>query len=168
MRLLADAMLGRLAKWLRILGYDTAYLAEADDFATMRLARAEDRLILTRDRALAKRRGVSTLLLDSDSLEEQLRQVRDAVGRPSSDTLPRCPVCNQVLIEAAPELVAARVPPYVRRTQRRFSLCTVCERIYWRGTHWLRMHALITELRDEMGSDTIEAEPKDSDNQERA
>ncbi len=163
MRLLVDAMLGRLAKWLRILGYDTAYLTDTDDFALMRLARAEDRLILTRDRALAQRRGVNTLLVDGDSLEEQLRQVWDAVGPPASDTMPRCPVCNQVLIEAAAELVAARVPPYVRQTQRRFSLCAKCERIYWRGTHWSSMHALITELRDEAGSDKIDLESKCSE-----
>ena len=65
MKLLADAMLGRLAKWLRILGYDTAYLADTDDFAVMRLARAEDRLVLTRDHALAGRRGIRTVLIES-------------------------------------------------------------------------------------------------------
>lgn len=160
MRLLADAMLGRLAKWLRILGYDTAYLADTDDFAVIRLARAEDRLILTRDRELAQRPGVSTLLVESDSLEDQLCQMRDAVGPPPGDGMPRCPVCNQVLIPASAELVAARVPPYVRKTQRRFSMCGACERIYWRGTHWMRMHALITELRDEAGSDTIDSQSK--------
>ena len=91
-KLLADAMLGRLAKWLRILGYDTAYLADTDDFAVMRLARAENRLILTCDRALARRRGVRALVVDSELLEEQLRQVCGRIGPPPKAAPARCPV----------------------------------------------------------------------------
>lgn len=155
MKLLADAMLGRLAKWLRILGYDTAYLADTDDFAVLRLARAEERLILTRDRAMAQRRGVRALLVHGESLEEQLREVAAAVGPPADAALSRCPVCNQVLVEAESDSIANCVPPYVQRTQKHFSRCVVCDRIYWRGTHWQRMQALITGLRDEPGSDTI-------------
>lgn len=155
-KLLADAMLGRLAKWLRILGYDTAYLADTDDYAVMRLARAEDRLILTRDLALAERRGVRALLIDADGLEEQLSQVYDVVGPPPEPSLSRCPVCNHRLVAADAELVARRVPPYVQRTQDHFSYCADCERVYWQGTHWRRMRALVARLRDDAGFDTIE------------
>lgn len=158
MKLLADAMLGRLARWLRILGYDTAHLADTDDFAVMRLARAEDRLLLTRDRALAARRGVQALLIGGDSLEDQLRQVRDTVGPPPRSSRSRCPVCNEPLIDAEPELVADRVPPYVRRKHSHFSLCVGCDRIYWQGSHWRRMQTLILGLRNDKGSDTIRAE----------
>lgn len=155
MKLLADAMLGRLAKWLRILGYDTAFLAGKDDFAVMRLARAEDRLILTRDRTLAGRRGVQTLLVEGELLEDQLRQVCATVGPPSDPSLSRCPVCNQTLAQAPPERVAQRVPPYVQRTHRHFSFCAACDRVYWRGTHWQRMQALIKELRNGQAFDKI-------------
>jgi uncharacterized protein with PIN domain len=155
-KLLADAMLGRLAKWLRLLGYNTAYLADTDDFAVMRLARAEGRLILTRDRGLARRRGVRALLVESEKLEDQLRQVGVNVGPPSNPPFSRCPVCNQPLVEAAPELVADRVPPYVRRTHTSFSLCVACDRLYWPGTHWQQMRVLVEGLRDEEGFDTIE------------
>jgi uncharacterized protein with PIN domain len=157
MKLLADAMLGRLAKWLRILGYDTAYSADTDDFAVLRLARAEERLILTRDQDLAERRGVRTLLIASESLEDQLREVRAAIGLPPESSFSRCPECNVMLVEAPPELVAERVPPFVRRTQQQFSLCEGCGRVYWRGTHWERMQDLLTGLRDGEGSDKIEA-----------
>jgi uncharacterized protein with PIN domain len=162
MKLLADAMLGRLAKWLRILGYDTAYLSDTDDFAVMRLARAEDRLILTRDRALAGRQGMRVLLVESEVLEDQLRQVWVAIGPPPSPPFSRCPTCNHPLVEAAPELVEARVPLYVQRTHTRFSWCVACDRLYWPGSHWQRMRALITGLRDESGSDTIGSEIRDS------
>ena len=154
-RLLADAMLGRLAKWLRILGYDTAYLSDTDDFALMRLARAQDRLILTRDRALAARRGVRALLVKSETLDEQLRQVCVAVGPPPDPPLPRCSVCNHPLAQVSPERVADRLPVYIRQTHDQFSFCANCDRVYWRGTHWQRMMALINGLRDGAGFDTI-------------
>lgn len=155
-RLLADAMLGRLAKWLRILGYDTAYLADTDDFALLRLARAEDRLILTRDHALAARRGVRALLVKSGALQDQLRQVCAALGPPQDPALPRCPVCNHPLEAVSPDQVVDRLPVYVRRTHDQFSLCAHCDRVYWRGTHWQRMEQLLEGLRDEAGFDTME------------
>jgi uncharacterized protein with PIN domain len=153
-KLLADAMLGRLAKYLRILGYDTVYMADTDDYAVMRVARAEDRLILTRDHGLARRRGVHALLIESEEIEEQLHQVHEALGPPPPPA--RCPVCNTPLQDAPPEVVVRRVPPYVQRTQEDFSLCPSCRRIFWRGTHWQNMQVLIGELHDEPGSDTIQ------------
>jgi uncharacterized protein with PIN domain len=155
MKLLADAMLGRLAKWLRILGYDTEYLADTDDYAVMRLARAEGRLILTRDRALAARPELRTLLVESESLEEQLLQIREALGPPPEPAATRCSLCNRVLLDAPPELVKAQVPPYVRRTHDQFSVCPECGRVFWQGTHWAQMEALIAGLHDEPGSDKI-------------
>jgi uncharacterized protein with PIN domain len=155
MKLLADAMLGRLAKWLRILGYDTAYLADTDDFEVMRKAKAENRLILTQDHDLADRRGIRALLVESEILEDQLRQVWAEIGAPPEPLFSRCPVCNEPLVEAAAELVQTRVPPYVQRTQSRFSLCVACDRLYWPGSHWERMQELIAGLRKELGSDTI-------------
>jgi uncharacterized protein with PIN domain len=162
MKLLADSTLGRLTKWLRIFGYDTAYLADADDFAVLRLARAEDRLVLTRDQALSERPSVRTLLVDSQILEEQLRQVCKSVGPPPDPSLSRCTVCNQPLISTTPDEVSSRVPPYVLKHHQRFSVCSGCNRVYWRGTHWQRMQALIGGLRDESGSDTMRAVDRDS------
>ena len=79
MKFIVDGMLGRLAKWLRILGYDTAYFPHLDDNQLVRLARAEGRLLLTRDRGLARRRGLQYLLIESDHLEM-------CSGRSSNDT----------------------------------------------------------------------------------
>ena len=155
MKLLADAMLGRLARWLRILGYDTTYVADTDDFAVLRSARADNRLILTRDRALAAWRGVRTLLIDSGVLEEQLKQVCSTLGPPEEPVLPRCSVCNQTLHDLSREAVATRVPPFIHRNQKRFKVCPDCERVYWQGTHWRRIRMLINGLRDAAGSDTM-------------
>ena len=99
---LADAMLGRLAKWMRLLGFDTLYAGQASDHQIAALARAEGRIVLTRDRELARRKGIRCLLVDSQVLEEQLLQVIAACelaprgeGSPARGGLstigPRCP-----------------------------------------------------------------------------
>ncbi len=155
-RLLADATLGRLARWLRMAGYDTAFLSDTDEWAVLRRARAEGRLLLTRDRALAGRRGVRALLIEAEEVEEQLRQVWEVVGPPPEGARARCPVCNTPLVRAGAE-AAARVPLYVRRRYAgRLVWCGQCERVYWPGSHWQRMHAWLDRLRDGEGSDTMD------------
>lgn len=145
-RLVADAMLGRLARWLRILGFDTLYEPHRPDNDLVRLARAERRILLTRDVALSRRRGVRALLVASDHLEEQLSQVVRALGLAAVRSFSRCPVCNDVL-EAVPRSWAwGHVPAYTFCTQREFHLCPGCNRFYWRGTHWQRMRETVSEL----------------------
>ncbi len=137
--LLADGMLGRLARWLRILGYDTAFDPQADDWTLVRRARAEARLLLTRDRQLANRRGTPALLIESEELADQVQQVVATVGPPPEGAFTRCPVCNERLASLSREAARERVPPHVYRTQQEFRLCPACNRVYWRGTHWQRM-----------------------------
>jgi uncharacterized protein with PIN domain len=144
-KLLADGMLGTLAKWLRLLGYDTAYDNAADDHALARRARAEGRVLLTRDRELANRRGLHTLLIESEDLDEQVQQVQEALGPPPDPALSRCAVCNTALERVSPEDIASRVPPYVVRTQTDFRRCPGCGRVYWPGTHVDRMQERMGE-----------------------
>ena len=147
-RLLADAMLGKLAKWLRLLGYDTAYNHAWDDAAVVRLARAEGRIVLTRDRVLSERRGLQALLLTSDELEEQMAQIMNELHLPPAEAGSRCSICNAPLEPIAKEEVEGRVPPYVFRTQEEFYRCPQCDRIYWPGGHWARMQPVMNRLRD--------------------
>lgn len=132
-------MLGTLAKWLRILGYDTRFDPDLDDHQLVRLARAEDRILLTRDRELARRRGVSVLLVDSEDLSAQIGQVLADLDLEPDRSFSRCPVCNELLAEVDRETAQSRVPAYVARTQSRFRSCPACQRVYWRGTHWQQM-----------------------------
>jgi uncharacterized protein with PIN domain len=120
---------------LKFLADDTAYDNVADDHELARRTRAEGRVLLTRDRELAGRRGLHTLLVESEVLEEQVRQVRDALGPPPAPALSRCAVCNTALEQVSPKDVASRVPPYVVRTQTDFRRCPGCGRVYWPGTH---------------------------------
>jgi len=139
LRLLADCMLGRLAKWLRLLGYDTAYENDASDHALARRARSEGRVLLTRDRDLAARRGLETVFVRSEQLEQQVEEIRETLGPPPAPSLSRCSVCNGTLDEVSGEEIAGIVPPYVLRTQSDFRRCTECERVYWPGSHVDRM-----------------------------
>jgi uncharacterized protein with PIN domain len=145
-RFVVDGMLGSLARWLRILGYDADYANQRDDAELVRIARAENRVLLTRDQELAGRRGVRALLVESQSLDEQLDQVTAAFPLAAGAHSSRCPVCNTALIQATPEEVADRVPAYVLAHHRHFQRCPGCGRIYWRGSHWRNMQARLKQF----------------------
>jgi uncharacterized protein with PIN domain len=147
--LLADGMLGRLAKWLRLLGYDTEYDNEASDLELARRARSEGRILLTRDRELAARRGLRTLLIESQVLVEQVRQVEDELGPPPDPALTRCSVCNVTLTPTDREEVSDKVPPYVLRTQDDFTICASCGRVYWPGSHMDLINQQFEEFESE-------------------
>jgi uncharacterized protein with PIN domain len=138
----ADAMLGALARWLRALDLDVAYDPSLGDPELVELSVAEGRTILTRDRRLTERRlARNHILIRSDDVAEQVRQVLEALGV-SPDPgrlLGRCLRCNQPLEDIDPEAARARVPPWVARTQQEFRVCPDCGRIYWPGTHASRM-----------------------------
>jgi hypothetical protein len=149
-RLLADAMLGKLARWLRLLGYDTLYLQADDDYLAHR-ARTEQRVLLTRDRELARRRGLNVVKIQAQTLDEQLAQVVSTVG-PPVDATPRCMQCN-VPLEPIPKTAAQdHVPAYVARTHEEFNRCPKCQKVTWRGSHWERIQArlegIVSNLRN--------------------
>ena len=145
-RFLADAMLGRLARWLRVLGFDTAYDATLHDPALVRLADAEDRVLLTRDRHLLHSlRPARALEIRHDAPLAQLQEVVAALAlRPRAELFTRCLVCNTPLSpplradEAEPLLPASArgMPGPVRR-------CPGCGRVYWEGSHVRRMRQAI-------------------------
>jgi uncharacterized protein with PIN domain len=137
-KFIADCMLGKLARWLRILGYDAAYERRISDDALIARARAEDRVLLTRDTRLVARRGLPPhLLVASERPADQLRQTLRAfrLKVDSGRLLSRCLLCNTDTVEVPREEARGEVPPYVFRTQRRFARCPSCRRIYWRATH---------------------------------
>ena len=142
-------MLGRLVRWLRRFGVDVLWDPAWDDAALERRAAREGRLLLTRDRRLAGR-GVArdVLLVDSDRIEDQLRQIFAHLGldprRPPGPR--RCARCNDVPVPARPEDLAGRAPPFVLRTARRLAACPGCGRIYWRGGQEDRAREVLERL----------------------
>jgi uncharacterized protein with PIN domain len=147
-RFVADAMLGRLARWLRMLGFDVVWDAGISDAEIARRAFEEDRVVLTRDRSLPQEwRVPRVLVLGSDALREQLREVAaDFALAAHERPFTRCTRCNEPLDEAPPESVAAEVPPRVLREQTRFARCRGCGRVYWEGSHVERIRRALDEI----------------------
>ena len=148
-RFVADVMLGRLVRWVRALGYDTLYDAAWDDAQLAEIARREERVLLTRDVELTKRRGVVSVLIADDRVTAQLSQLARELKLNHAGAFTRCIECNAELESVTTEQVAARVPPYVRATQTQFKACPQCGKIYWRGTHWNHMRAALHAMERE-------------------
>ena len=147
-RFVADAHLGGLAHLLRMTGFDTLYDNRFRDDEIERLAHAEQRIVLTRDRELLKRRTITHgCYVRALRSEAQLREVFDRLDLARS-ALPftRCLSCNAVLQPVDKAIVQERLPPQVRARHERFSACPGCGRIFWEGTHWRRMRELVDSL----------------------
>ncbi len=145
LKFIVDNNVGKLAKWLRMMGYNTVFFDGSNDSHMVGTALAEGRVILTRDTQIIKRRVVTSgqlevILITSDDPGQQIRQVIDTLHldcqfRPFTI----CLECNQTLEERSREEVKDLVPPYVFQTQSQYVECPACHRIYWRGTHWQAM-----------------------------
>lgn len=136
-RFVADVMLGRLAKWLRIAGFDILYSNKFSDGELIRISKNEKRVLLSRDTRLLVQKAVRQFIfLESQDLQDQMRQVFEELHL---DRLPplltRCLSCNEPLQEAARESVRGMVPPFVFETQSKFKSCPKCGKIFWAGTH---------------------------------
>lgn len=145
---IADAALGRLVTWLRLLGYDTVYARDFDPGALVRRAHAEGRIVLTRNTQLARWRSLRRcVLVTDDDFRAQLRQVIDTCELSAPpDFLHRCARCNTLLDPITRTEACGRVPAYVWATQIVFAHCPTCHRIYWPGTHVERMHREVIRL----------------------
>jgi uncharacterized protein with PIN domain len=138
-RFAADRMLGRLVKWLRVLGYDVVYGQHLTGYGLIRTARRENRIILTRDRRLKNKQPPDFVLIASDRYLDQLSQVVQTYPVAKDKLFTRCLECNAVLESRPKESVKDLVPPYVYSTQERFSWCPRCRRVYWPATHQQHM-----------------------------
>ncbi len=141
-------MLGKLARWLRLAGFDTAYDPRWGDRQLAALARAEGRWLLTRDRRLAAAAGPRVLLLAGETLPEQVRELRTRLELAARPELffTRCSRCNAPLVEVSRGAVAHLVPPYVAAHAPRFVRCLGCGQMYWPGSHVTRMTPMLAEL----------------------
>jgi uncharacterized protein with PIN domain len=149
MKFFCDDNLGRLAKWLRTLGYDTRFQLDIEDGELVSVALKEDRIILSRDTKLSRFKIKDRyLLIQSEKPLEQLRQVVDHFKlKIDKDLLfSRCLVCNEPLQKIEKENIKDRLYPYVYQTQKDFVYCSVCDRIYWPATHVDRMTNRLSEV----------------------
>ncbi|MEM2226875.1 MAG: Mut7-C RNAse domain-containing protein [Candidatus Bathyarchaeia archaeon] len=147
-------MLGRLSRWLRIIGYDVEYIRNASDEEILRRAKEEGRTVLTRDRslyAMAKRDGVGAILLEEKDLFGQLARLVE-LGAIDVDPCneSRCPICGSALREIEKGEVAGRVPAKSLELYEEFWECENdrCGKVYWMGSHWRRIEERLKALED--------------------
>ncbi len=149
-RFIADEMLGTVAKWLRILGFDTLYAKGMDDSEILETAEREDRVILTRDKELvlrAERKGLKSVFLGNAELEDDLRAILKIYPPDPDLFMSRCTICNTPLEEVPKERVKGKVPEGVYERQDRFWYCPKCDKYYWEGSHWEKMGEFLQRLR---------------------
>jgi uncharacterized protein with PIN domain len=147
-RFVADAHLGGLARLLRMTGFDTLYDNHFQDDEIERIAGAQERIVLTRDRELLKRRGITHgCYVHALHSAQQLHEIFDRLDLArSARPFTLCLNCNAPLREIDKAQVAAELPPSVRERYERFSTCDVCRGVFWEGSHWARMRALVDGL----------------------
>ena len=149
-KFITDRMLGKLVRWLRILGFDTIYPSFEDNLSLILTARQESRILLTRDANLIKRRNICDFLfIESDHWEEQLLGIIKGLKLKidlNSKIFSRCSLCNTLTKDVDKKEVKNYVPSYVFLTQNKFVYCPSCKKYYWRGTHWQRMTVKIKKL----------------------
>ncbi|MFO7773639.1 MAG: Mut7-C RNAse domain-containing protein [Dehalococcoidia bacterium] len=156
-KFIVDNNVGKLARWLRLIGYDTLLFKQKDDSSMINVALNEDRVILTKDTEFMKRRlvtngKVKALLIEQDDPRSQIRGVAKALQldyhfRPFS----LCLECNEPLLPRSKEEVQSLVPPHVFETQTQYTECPACHRVYWQGTHWRAMVEKLQDLQGESG-----------------
>lgn len=137
-------MLGRLAKWMRLLGFDTTYFRNTNGKTIIYHSRKEGRTILSRSKILSEKYD-DLVLIESETLIDQLKQITNIVkiNLPFS----RCPVCNTETEKVEKEEVKIVVPDYVFEIHNDFKKCPACGRVFWKGTHYKEIKKVINEIK---------------------
>lgn len=157
MKFITDGMLGKLTRWLRMLGHNVKYSNNIQDAKLIEIAKKERRVLLTRDLGLyqqAVAKGVDTFYIEGTGEAEKLANLAKRFGfnLEVDMTISRCPKCNARIRSIAKEKVAGRVPKTTFTYYNEFWECPKCEQIYWRGAHWNRIDKTLQEARKRLES----------------
>jgi uncharacterized protein len=150
-KLLLTRELGRLAKWLRILGIDAEYSRLNNNASLIIQALREDRTILTRNHRLPAARGIRIVVLKEELIKKQLSEILGVLENvPGPEEMfTRCTVCNEMLVNVDKDKIKEKVPVYVFATQEKFLSCPKCSRVYWQGTHWKNVADTLKTIKDQ-------------------
>ncbi len=152
-----DTMLGSVARWLRILGYDTLYSNDVSDDELLKKASVEGRIIVTRDKDLAKKAlkyNLSVLLLEDEEMYKKLAFISLMTGikLEFDENTTRCPLCNTLLVKVGRDSIGDRVKPIIRMKYEKFWVCNTCGKVYWMGLHWPNIREILDEAKRVMRS----------------
>lgn len=138
MKFILSKELGKLAQWLRILGFDAEYFQKDNRSSLIVQALRDDRIILTRNHHFPLHLGIRIIQINSEKIKEQVVEVLKALNLPVNKDImfSRCVICNTALTAIEKKQVKEKIPGYVFETQDSFLSCLKCGRIYWQGTHW--------------------------------
>ncbi len=154
MRFIVDTNAGKLARWLRLMGYDARFFNGTGDADLISIAFKEARVILTRDThimewGVVSRGRIKAILIRDDNTEMQVHQVISELKlEVKLKPFTICLECNELLQPVNKADIAPKVPPYVFQTQEQFVECPKCQRVYWRGTHWQGMLRKLERLAE--------------------
>ena len=149
-KFIADCHLGKLAKYLRIMGIDTLFFPHIEDDDLIIIANDEDRIIITRDRDLSQRKNAPTLFLEPTDTKAQLKTLIDYYElKEHPAPISRCIVCNTQLQVIEKEKIIDRLPEKVKKYFDYFEYCPTCDRIYWQGDHYKHMMEFLEEVLKE-------------------
>ena len=142
MKLIVDRMLGKLAKLLRIIGFDTLYSNNIHFKELLSVADKEERIILTRNTLIKKQERADRFFFVHDN--DPIRQLEEVINGLDLKiehvrAFTRCLGCNHALVKIRKEEAEGRIPDYIFKTHVDFSFCRYCNKIYWRGTHYEKM-----------------------------
>ncbi len=155
MKFIADGMLGKLTRWLRILGHNVKYSNKLDDHQLITIAKKERRVLLTRDLELYKQataKGVNAFYLEGTDEAERLAQLakRFDIKLEVDMTISRCPKCNTRVKPIEKEKVGEKVEKNTFTYYNKFWQCPKCEQIYWQGAHWIRIRKTLEQAKEKM------------------
>ncbi len=151
MKFIADIMVGKLAKYLRMAGHDVLYINTASDDEIIKIASETGRMVLTRDSLMLARKEfkngtLKNLYIKDEKLKNQLEQIKSDLKISLEPNLTRCVECNQILIRVKKEDIKNKIPPYVYKTQQSFLYCKKCDKYYWKGTHYQNIKNIFLDI----------------------
>jgi len=152
LKFVVDAMLGKLARWLRMLGQDVSYSVQFSDNELLVSAKAEGRVLVTKDFELYKRaigRGLDAFFLEGTTESALLAQVSKRYGLTLEIDMDKshCPACNTPLKPAQKEQIKNQLQPNTYRYYERFWRCPNCGQVYWQGAHWKQIQKTLEQAR---------------------
>lgn len=150
MKFILTKELGRLAKWLRILGFDTEYYQKDNLSSLIIQALRDERIIISRNQHLPLSKGIKIILIGAEKIKEQVAEALKKLNLQAQEgaMFSRCILCNVELKDIAKDKVKEKVPEYVYQTQKDFITCPKCKRIYWPGTHWGNVQKTLEEITE--------------------
>ena len=165
MKFVVDGMLGKVARWLRMLGYDTKYFNDMSDDEILKVASEEKRILLTKDYQFFKKaniHGVRAIFVEGETHVEKLANLSKQLNIKLEINInySRCPKCNAEIRPINKEAVKDKIPPSTYRIHNEFWVCSKCGQVYWKGSHWIKINSALNQAKAKLASQKREVTDK--------